>query len=281
MFIKKNSYHNMSKKLSIITINYNDKKGLQKTIESVISQTWKDFEFIIIDGGSYDGSVEILNQYQTKINHSISEKDTGVYNAMNKGIKIASGDYLIFMNSGDIFVDANVLFKINNKLDFGTSILYGKSNYSKEGIYDRSETPPTKLSFYFFFISGLNHQATFIKRALFFKYFLYNEEYKICSDWEFFIYTICKGNESYEFIDEFICDYDLSGISANPDNQKLYHLERKQSLLKYFPNLINDYSLYHEMNTKRIRNVIKIQKSPIAWKIFKGIINIFLIFTKK
>ncbi len=281
MYIKKNSHLKMSKKLSIITINYNDKKGLQKTIDSVVNQTWKDFEFIIIDGGSIDGSVDIINKYQKEINYWVSEKDTGVYNAMNKGIKMAVGEYLIFMNSGDIFVDSNVLFKIKDKLQNGVGILYGKSIYSKDAIYVRSETPPDKLGFYFFYISGLNHQATFIKRELFFKYFLYNEEYKICSDWEFFIYTICKGNESYLFVDEFICDYDLSGISANPENQKLYYSEREKSLQSYFPNLLEDYKLYHEMNSKRIRNVIQIQKNPIAWKLFKGIINVFLVFIRK
>ena len=102
----------MSIKISIITINYNDAKGLYKTIQSVINQSFDNYEFIIIDGGSTDDSLTIIDQYKTKIDYFISEPDTGVYNAMNKGIKIAKGEYLIFMNSGDGFYDENVLSKV-------------------------------------------------------------------------------------------------------------------------------------------------------------------------
>ncbi len=90
-------------KLSIITVNLNNKDGLQKTIDSVISQTFKDFEWIVIDGGSTDGSKELIEKYSDYISYWVSEPDKGIYNAMNKGIKVAKGDYLEFLNSGDIF----------------------------------------------------------------------------------------------------------------------------------------------------------------------------------
>ncbi|WP_291275238.1 glycosyltransferase, partial [Flavobacterium sp.] len=95
--------------ISVITVNYNNDNGLKKTIESVINQTYKNFEFIIIDGGSTDQSSEIIKNYQDKINYWVSEPDKGVYSAMNKGIKVANGDFLIFMNSGDVFINENVL----------------------------------------------------------------------------------------------------------------------------------------------------------------------------
>ena len=99
-------------KISIITINYNDKIGLSKTINSVLNQSWQKFEFIVIDGGSNDGGLEVIEQHKDKIDYWVSEPDKGVYNAMNKGIKVAKGEYLIFMNSGDTFYDDNVLEKI-------------------------------------------------------------------------------------------------------------------------------------------------------------------------
>jgi len=95
-------------KLSIITINYNDKEGLRKTIESVLSQTWTDYEYLIIDGGSADGSLDVIREYEDKITYWISEKDNGIYNAMNKGIVKSKGAYLQFLNSGDYLVDNKV-----------------------------------------------------------------------------------------------------------------------------------------------------------------------------
>ena len=102
-------------KYSIITVNYNNKEGLRKTIESVVRQTYRDFEFIVIDGGSTDGSTDILKEYDEQINYWVSEKDSGIYNAMNKGIKKSIGDYLIFMNSGDCFYQNDVLETVNSK----------------------------------------------------------------------------------------------------------------------------------------------------------------------
>ena len=97
-------------KYSIITVNFNNKEGLLKTIESVIHQTFRDFEFIIIDGGSTDGSVDVLKEYSSQINYWVSEPDGGIYQGMNKGLRQAKGDYVNFMNSGDCFYSASVLF---------------------------------------------------------------------------------------------------------------------------------------------------------------------------
>ena len=96
-------------KYSIITVNYNNREGLKRTIESVIHQTFRDFEFIVIDGGSTDSSAEVLKAYDEHISYWVSEKDNGIYDAMNKGIRKATGDYLNFMNSGDCFYDDDVL----------------------------------------------------------------------------------------------------------------------------------------------------------------------------
>ena len=265
-------------KLSIITINFNNEKGLLKTIQSVENQTWQDFEFIIIDGGSTDGSKQRINECK-RVNYSISEKDKGVYNAMNKGIKAAHGEYIIFMNSGDIFYSNDVLEEVNDTLNLDYQVVFGNTVYYNDANYRREEIPPDELSFSYFLNFGINHQSSFIKRTLFFENFLYNEDYKICSDWEFFLYTICNKNASYKHIDTFICYYDFSGISADPKNLQLYHEEKKMTIKKYFPLFYNDYLIIDELNSKRMQQILSIKKNKFAWRIMKWIVDLFLIFT--
>lgn len=119
-------------KLSIITINYDNKEGLLKTILSVVNQINHDYEYIIIDGGSNDGSVDIIKDYADKIDYWVSSKDKGIYNAMNKGIDVAKGEYCIFMNSGDTFYDSNTLKLCIPCLD-GTDVLAGDVSWIQGG----------------------------------------------------------------------------------------------------------------------------------------------------
>ena len=140
-------------KFSIITVNYNNKEGLRKTIESVIHQTFNDYEYIIIDGGSTDGSVDIIKEYNDKISYWISEKDKGIYNAMNKGIRVSTGDYLLFLNSGDHLSENNVLEKVFPYLD-GTDFVYGnewKINDRHKGNRPYEAVYPNKLDESFFY----------------------------------------------------------------------------------------------------------------------------------
>lgn len=269
------------KKLSIITINYNNKKGLLKTIESVINQTYQNFEYIIIDGGSTDGSLDVIEQYKNHIDVVISEPDSGVYHAMNKGIRIAEGEYVNFMNSGDFFYEQETLEKIEASFSKDIGILYGNTVYFNDDGYKRNETPPEKITFSFFYSLGLNHQAAFIKKELFQKYFYYNESFKICADWEFFIYVIFIGKESYLHLGEYICYYDFSGISAAPENLKLYNDERDVVLKKHFSLLLDDYILISELKSKRIQNMLYIKKFKISWKLLKAFSNILLLFLPK
>ena len=266
----------MSVKLTILTINYNNKKGLIKTFESIKKQTWSDFEFLVIDGGSTDGCKELI-ETNPQINYWVSEKDSGVYNAMNKGILKATGDYIIFMNSGDFFYDEFVLEKIKNQFDSNIDILYGDSVFFNDK-GRKIMKAPKNLTFGFFFDGGLNHQAVFIKRSLFSDYFLYNEAYKICADWEFFIVLICIHNVSQKHLNEIICYYDYSGISAQVENLPIYIQERETTLNKYFPAFKEDAELTQEMRGKRIKQALHIKKYPVAWRIFKWMISLFLLF---
>jgi len=270
----------MPQKISIITINYNNKKGLEKTIQSVVCQTEIDYEFIVIDGGSTDGSKELLESYLEKLDYWVSEPDVGVYNAMNKGIKAATGDFVIFMNSGDSFYDASVLEKVSPLLVDDFDIYYG-DNYKIKPHSKRKKTYPEKLSFSFFYSSCINHQSTFIRRQLFFDYFLYNETFKIISDWEFFIYTICVENRPYKYLKITICNYDFTGISSTKEHRAIIELEKQAVFDKYFPFFIEEYKLVSVFKSKRIQQLLYIKKFKLPWKLFKGIINFLAIFTTK
>ncbi len=270
----------MSKLISIITVNFNNKIGLQKTIESVIMQTYTDFEFIIIDGDSTDGSKNFIETNKNKFTYCISEHDKGVYNAMNKGISVANGKYLLFLNSGDLLNDETTLKNVAATLCGKFAIYYANANYlEKSGEIKR--TYPSKLSYSFFLNQNLSHQATFIEKRLFYELFFYNETYKIVSDWEFFIYAICKQNVLYKHLDLIVCKYDTTGISSVKNNFKLMQQERKKTIKKYFPLFIDDYTAITLLNSKRGKQFITIQNQSFAWRILKWAMSLLLIFLPK
>jgi glycosyltransferase involved in cell wall biosynthesis len=267
-------------KISVITINYNDKEGLKKTIDSVVNQSFKDFEFIIIDGGSNDGSVSIIEENKDEISYWVSEPDSGIYNAMNKGIKVATGEYLLFLNSGDWLYADDAIAKVNKFIDGLSDIYYGNAVF-KFHKKDKIVKYEKAISFDFFANSSFCHQSTFINKKLFNEIFFYNEDLKIVSDWEFFIYAICIKNVSHKYMDLIVSNYDFGGISSKPENETLKLMEREIVLKKHFPMFIVDYKNRKELNSKRILNVFHIKKFPVAWKIFKGIITIFMFILPK
>ena len=271
----------MNKKVSIITVNYNDKAGLRKTIASVLSQTSSDYEFVVMDGASTDGSVEVINQFKDRIDIAVSEKDSGVFNAMNKAIKSASGEFLIFMNGGDIFCDEKVLEDVIPMLSSDADIYYGDNYKETPGGSNRLKTYPERLDFSFFYTSSINHQSTFIRRSLFEKHFYYNENYRIAADWEFFIYTICKENVPYKYLRRTIAIYDFTGISSNPKSSDLFISEKSQTIQKYFPAFVADYKDVSELNSKRFLQFRHIKNHKAAWKLLKGFISLLLLFLPK
>lgn len=268
------------KKISIITINYNDRNGLEKTIQSVISQRYKNIEFIVIDGGSTDGSKEIIDNFAANLAYWISEPDSGIYNAMNKGIKVATGDYLLFLNSGDSLHDNQVIENVNALVGEERDIYYGDIIYDEVNQQNKV-TFPDVLTFAFFFERNISHQASFIKRHLFETIFLYNENFKIVSDWEFFIYAICKREVSYQHLDLLVTNYDATGISSNTENHPSMFVEREASLNKYFPEFIADYNYLKKVKLKKVEQLLFIKQFPLAFKILKGFMNLILLFLPK
>ena len=268
------------KKLSIITINYNDEKGLKDTFESVFNQAYKDFEYLVIDGKSNDGSKKLLETHAHQIDYWVSEPDKGVYNAMNKGIKQAKGEYLLFLNSGDTLYENTTLEEIIPQLDSKNDIYYGDVKRKKENRLSK-RTYPEKLDFSFFYSNSLCHQSSFIKRELFERFFYYNENYKIASDWEFFAYAICKENAPYKHLNQVVCLYDFSGMSSQKENANIHLEERLQSIEKYFPAFADDYKDISKLKAKRTQQLFHIQNHKWAWKILKGFMNLILLFLPK
>lgn len=275
-------------KLSIITVNLNNAAGLQKTIDSVFSQTWLDFEFIIIDGGSTDGSKELICQYANmpiKLKFSwISEADTGVFNAMNKGIKMALGEYLLFLNSGDFLENKNVLEDVFNERDYSEDILCGQCNVSDKGSLIYQTNPPDDFKLSYFYKSTIAHQSTFIKSSLFLKYGLYREDLKFMSDWEFWIRTIILENISTRKINVIISEYNLDGMSSLDENKEKMSEECKRVYIDlHLDKIIPDYE-YWEIERERMKRMYwakskKIISFPID--VLYKIVSMFHIVLKK
>lgn len=259
-------------KLSIITVNLNNAEGLGKTIESVVNQSFTDFEYIIIDGGSTDDSVDIIKKYGNKVTYWVSEPDKGIYNAMNKGIKAAKGEYCQFLNSGDWLIDNNVVkdvFFMENNED----VLYGNV-FTEKGTIEY----PDKLSLNLFFQTTLCHQAVFHKTELFEHLGLYKEELSIVADWEFLLNILIKNNFTYKHINKTVCFYDYNGMSSNPESAQEYVLQREKILKNMFPRIYDDYLEFNRIrknlvpyeNSFLIRQVSKLHQNRI-YKYIKGL----------
>ena len=305
-------------KLSIITINYNDAIGLKKTLDSVAAQTYPNIEHIIVDGGSTDGSVKVIREYEQLLTSRLSplasrlkwlsEKDTGIYNAMNKGIEIALGkravnddhtscliassphrliaskEYIQILNSGDILAAPNVtermvaalqqcnstandesdlqqaeraIFSENSERSTASKtsdlqnwipILYG--NMIKEWpdgrrVKDTCGGDNAPMSFYYFYRGTLNHDCAYIRRDLFEKYGLYNEQMKICSDWEWYMRAIVLGGEKTVYTNIDVTVFDMTGISeSDGKNRALILKERREYLESILPvAVLRDYDM--------------------------------------
>ena len=242
-------------RLSIVTINYNNAEGLRKTLASVASQTYPNIEHIIVDGGSTDASVKVIKDYVNQcVMYDIlwvSEKDNGVYHAMNKGIKKASGDYIQILNSGDVLAAPNVTARMVDALPEETPIFYGNmlKSYDGKTIIQRDTCGGgmyTPESFLYFYNGTLNHDCAYIRRDLFDKYGLYNEDMKICSDWEWYVKAIALGGEKAVYTDIDVTIFDMNGVSeSHGKNAELIKNERREYLKKILPaTVLHDYDMF-------------------------------------
>lgn len=261
--------------LSIITINLNDKTGLEKTLRSISSQSFQAFEYLVIDGGSTDGSREIMENYAGRIDKGVCEEDRGIYHAMNKGIRLSSGDYLYFMNSGDVFAADNTLEMMAPYLEKGTPIIYGDLYRGKSGIPTRY---PDELSFGFLLEHVISHQAMFLKRIVFEKTSGFDESYTIIADWVVFVRAVVSFGFEYRHVNEIICRFDDQGISSQKHIWPLIIEQRARFFGSEFPMFYKDMAeLVGYRRSKRIQYLSGIENSrllrglltPILYVLFK------------
>ncbi|GAB6009249.1 glycosyltransferase family 2 protein [Dysgonomonas reticulitermitis] len=237
-------------KLSIITINYNNLSGLKRTVESIIPHHRGDMEYLVIDGGSTDGSADIIKKNGDKINYWVSEPDSGIYNAMNKGIRQAKGEYILFINSGDtIRPNANIKF-ITSQLT-GEDIIFfdleiadpiAGNNYIKKY--------PDQPDFKYFVEDTLPHPGSFIRKELLESYGFYSENFKIVADWAFFMDAICIGKSTYKHIDSHFSTFYLDGISSDDKNRQLLFDERNTHIQKTYPIFYSFYKEWSDTKTE-------------------------------
>lgn len=271
--------------VSIITINYNNKEGLEATIKSVVSQSSSNFEYIVVDGGSTDGSFTLLEEYNNLITYWVSEKDQGIYNAMNKGIRFSKGEYLLFLNSGDYFVNNFVLEKAVNVFCLDCNFIVGNMIVD-DGQKKRLHTNPDKITSDYLIYGSISHPSTFIRRALFEKYGYYNENFKIVSDWEFFILTLIMKNESYQKIPITISIFNTFGISQSPNHKSLHDEERRAVIAQFFPKrILDDIEKYHtykkNISEEQLIILHGILRKKILRRFLKASLIILNLFVKR
>ena len=199
-------------KLSVITVNLNHRAGLEVTLASVRAQTFRDVEQIVVDGGSSDGSLDVIRASAPTIARWVSEPDSGIYNAMNKGIRMASGDYLLFLNSGDCLAAPDVLDGVFREDDPVCGMIYGDTLRKTSG-GEELRTTPGRLTPFAFYKFRVCHQSVVYRRSLFETHGGYDESFKISADAEFNVRCLRAGVKARR-VDFPIARYEGGGVSA-------------------------------------------------------------------
>ena len=236
--------------LSIITINRNNAQGLKKTMQSVVSQTSKDLEYIVVDGASTDKSVEVIKHFAEQRDiRWVSERDKGIYNAMNKGIGMAQGEYVMILNSGDYLASPQVVDEMGKALVANNcpDILYG--NMLKrwpDGKTQRDRQLRDDYSLFDFYNGTLNPDGTYIRRSLFAQYGPFDESLKICSDWAWMLKTVGMNGVKPLHVDLDTLYFDMTGVSEGGErSRQTIRNERQQVLNQTLPAaVLEDYDRY-------------------------------------
>lgn len=270
-------------KLSIVTINYNNVLGVKKTLLSVSNQTCRDIEHVIVDGGSSDGSRSVIEEYANKSLYSViwvSEPDKGIYNAMNKGLRMATGEYIQILNSGDVLADEHVVERMLAALEEKNypEILYGNMMKAfPDGwlIRDRgyAGNAPTMLGF----IRGtLNHDPVYIRKTLFDRFGYYREDLPITADWRWYVEAIPLGGIIPVYVDIDVTIFDMTGISETQLERR--ETERDEELKRILPiGVYMDYSMYRFL----LEQMRRIKRYPLVYKFFYFVERVLFKFEKR
>lgn len=258
-------------KLSIITINRNNAQGLKKTMQSVVEQTSNDIEYIVVDGASTDESVDIIKSFaDQRLIRWVSERDNGIYNAMNKGIGMAQGEYVMILNSGDYLATPQVIEQMNKKLvDKGQpDILYGNMiKIWPDGKTRRDYQLSVNYSLFDFYQSTLNPDGTYIRRSLFQQFGPFDETMKICSDWAWMLKTIGLGGVKPSRVNIDTLYFDMTGVSESGErSRQTIQKERRQVLQQTLPApVLADYDRF----AADITLMRRIHRHPWAFRLVR------------
>jgi glycosyltransferase involved in cell wall biosynthesis len=260
--------------LTIITVNLNNVKGLNETLSSVAAQTFKGFEYIVIDGGSVDGSVELIKESADKINYWVSEGDKGIYNAMNKGLQKATGEYILFMNSGDSLYNSQVLETFKGYLD-GTDIIYGDFIFlypdGRKDLY-KNDKDITYISF-LERERHLCHQAVIMSRKSIDKAGgAFDESLKIVADWKMFAIALLQQNASFKYVPETLSYFEAGGISLQKSSIERITDEQQKVIRESFPLFNKDMerilktgtSFSEIFNSSYLQKLLKLRKKAVS-----------------
>ena len=265
----------MTKKtfLSIVTVNFNNLKGLKHTIESVLNQTWKEFEYLIIDGGSTDGSSELISEMSKSFVYYVSEPDNGIYNAMNKGLKVANGEYIYFLNSGDYLADSFVLDKVIKEIENQNFLTKRKDVYvgsTRQEGFKNLISPPGYISLYSLFKSTLPHQGIFMPRERALR-FPFKEEYKIVADWIQCTEILREGIADFRILKntDIIAINEPFGTCSelNVKLEKNVYIEKHQNVFRRFEDYQSIRFKYDQIKNVANANFL----NRILWKGMKFI----------
>lgn len=267
--------------LSVITVNKNNCIGLRDTLKSIFRQNYSNCETIVIDGASNDSSIETIKTYSAQITLWVSEPDQGIYHAMNKGIQKATGDYLLFLNSGDWLASPTVLediFKDKQVADIicGDIYFYDNDKQKVKWLVKAPDTISAKTLFYGY----IPHQACLIKRKLFDKVGLYRQDLKIASDWAFFLDAFLLHGASYSHYPGVISYFSTNGISCRPGTNHLPRQEQILVLKEKYPLFMPDYEQMEQLELANDKWLAS--REYRAFKIIKriGILDITVFFVR-
>lgn len=245
----------MKKKLTIITVCYNAENFIKRTFESVINQNFYNYEYVVVDGLSNDDTIKIVKDFSDEFFNKgisfkwISESDTGIYDAMNKGIKMANGKWILFLNAGDTLFNNNVLRNfMDKKYSKNIGLVYGDTNliYSKNKNKIRRNKNINRFKLLFYTI---NHQSIFFNYEIFKKLGLYNTKYKIIADKDLILKAYFNEEIKFDYINEIVANYDVNGLSS--DYSEL--LKEKYLITKQHFSVLEYYTLFIFENLRKIK----------------------------
>lgn len=266
-------------KISIVTVVFNSQDYLTATIESVINQTYENYEYIIIDGGSTDKTIEIIQQYERHIDHWLSESDRGIYDAMNKGIKLAKGDIIGILNSGDLY-SFNALTEVarlyNRQVDRDYLVITGAMNRFDEqsGVNFTQVRSESDLHRDINLGMPINHPATFITKKLYERVGYFNSEFKICGDHDLIFRIYHERLAKFIFTEQVLASMSMGGASEKLDSLSIRAREKiiiRKKHLNIFHNLFMSFQLIVVGYIKHLLMVVMGQRAVLLkYKILKN-----------